>query len=182
MKNKLLGHLQRISTDKLNDKYRNQASCLHTNLTKTEGVEYQRLDRHVRLLTRKLSFAGFQSVNEMLFLLYCRSDFEGLTPDYQALEKSDKTGRILEVILTMKGSKDITDKHGNVYDFVSRNFSPWVGIPEDPVTGKANLSTAFCPNLSQISVCKRRIITCKQNETRVSKCLQPCTRRININK
>ena len=42
------------------------------------------------------------------------------------------------VIVTLKGSTDnkCVDKNGKVYDFVSRYFAPWVGIPEDPVTGK----------------------------------------------
>lgn len=29
----------------------------------------------------------------------------------------------------------VTTKVGTKYDFVSRYFAPWVGIPEDPVTG-----------------------------------------------
>ena len=33
------------------------------------------------------------------------------------------------VIVTVKGSD---------YDFLSRYFAPWVGIPEDPVTGSAH--------------------------------------------
>ena len=65
-----------------------------------------------------------------------RKEFETLTPDYKALEEADMTGNILEVILTLKGSAETIDKKGKTYDFVSRNFSPWVGIPEDPVTGK----------------------------------------------
>ena len=76
-------------------------------------------------------------------LFFCRSEFEGITPDYQALEESDKSGRILEVIFTMKGSDQFKDKHGKAYDFVSRNFSPWVGIPEDPVTGKLRINRRF---------------------------------------
>ena len=74
----------------------------------------------------------------MFCIFFYRSEFEGIVPDYQALEESDKTGRILEVIFTMKGSENFKDKDGREYDFVSRNFSPWVGIPEDPVTGNMN--------------------------------------------
>ena len=72
-----------------------------------------------------------------------RAEFEDLAPDYEALERSDKTGKILEVIVTMKGCKDITDKNGTMYEYVSRNFSPWVGIPEDPVTGKTSFNHPY---------------------------------------
>ena len=40
--------------------------------------------------------------------------------------------------MTLKGSEanHCIDKTGKMYDFVSRYFAPWVGIPEDPVTGR----------------------------------------------
>ena len=40
------------------------------------------------------------------------------------------TGKVKGVIVTVKGSDG--------YDFFSRYFAPWVGIPEDPVTGSAH--------------------------------------------
>lgn len=42
------------------------------------------------------------------------------------------------VILTVKGNKDTgaVDEGGRPFDFLSRYFDPWNGIPEDPVTGK----------------------------------------------
>ena len=36
----------------------------------------------------------------------------------------------------------------STYDFKSRYFAPWVGIPEDPVTGSAH--TVLAPYWSQI--------------------------------
>ncbi|XP_030580787.1 phenazine biosynthesis-like domain-containing protein 1 [Archocentrus centrarchus] len=57
-----------------------------------------------------------------------------LKVDPVALESSDRSGGIIEVIVTIKGSPDCQPG----YDFYSRNFSPWVGIPEDPVTGSAH--------------------------------------------
>ncbi|GAU88278.1 hypothetical protein RvY_01010-2 [Ramazzottius varieornatus] len=44
------------------------------------------------------------------------------------------------VILTVKGSVEnqAVDGEGVPYDFVSRYFAPFVGIPEDPVTGSAH--------------------------------------------
>lgn len=38
------------------------------------------------------------------------------------------------IILTMANGEN--DAFGKSYDFVSRYFAPWNGIPEDPVTGK----------------------------------------------
>ncbi|XP_068705059.1 phenazine biosynthesis-like domain-containing protein [Montipora capricornis] len=40
------------------------------------------------------------------------------------------------VIITLQGtvSNGSLDESGTVYEFFSRYFSPWVGIPEDPVT------------------------------------------------
>lgn len=51
--------------------------------------------------------------------------------------ESDLTSSLNGVGITLKGSREnnCVDRQGNVYDFVSRYFSPWHGIPEDPVTG-----------------------------------------------
>ena len=54
---------------------------------------------------------------------------KSLRPDTTALLASH-SGKIRGVIVTVKGQ----DK----YDFVSRYFAPWNGIPEDPVTGSAH--------------------------------------------
>ncbi|XP_067344089.1 phenazine biosynthesis-like domain-containing protein 2 isoform X1 [Channa argus] len=58
----------------------------------------------------------------------------GLKVDHVALQSSDRSGRIMGVILTMKGSPD--EQPG--YDFYSRYFAPWYGVPEDPVTGSTH--------------------------------------------
>ena len=47
----------------------------------------------------------------------------------------DTGNRVRGVILTLKGG---IDADGTEYDFLSRYFSPWNGIPEDPVTGSAH--------------------------------------------
>lgn len=46
------------------------------------------------------------------------------------------TGKIKGVIVTVKNDGSAKDSEGRTYDFMSRYFAPWVGIPEDPVTGK----------------------------------------------
>ncbi|KAL3876768.1 hypothetical protein ACJMK2_034564 [Sinanodonta woodiana] len=69
-----------------------------------------------------------------------RSVLEEMKIDTNLLMAHECTGKIKGVIVTLKGSEEngSFDKHGNVYDFVSRYFAPWVGIPEDPVTGSAH--------------------------------------------
>ena len=55
------------------------------------------------------------------------------------------TGKIKGVIVTVKSE-------GEAYDFLSRYFAPWVGIPEDPVTGQYCIARNFQgPKISLIS-------------------------------
>ena len=43
----------------------------------------------------------------------------------------DTGDQVRGIIITINGK-------GTEYDFISRYFAPWVGIPEDPVTGSAH--------------------------------------------
>ncbi|XP_054626077.1 phenazine biosynthesis-like domain-containing protein 2 isoform X3 [Dunckerocampus dactyliophorus] len=63
-----------------------------------------------------------------------RSVLTSLTVNPAALQSSDTSGRVKGLIVTMKGSPDCQPG----YDFYSRYFSPWNGIPEDPVCGSAH--------------------------------------------
>ncbi|XP_072051115.1 phenazine biosynthesis-like domain-containing protein isoform X2 [Amphiura filiformis] len=78
-----------------------------------------------------------------------RATLESLKPDTTTMMKVHNTGRIMGVILTLKGSKEngAVDAHGKVYDFISRYFAPWNGIPEDPFTGAAH--TVLSPYWSE---------------------------------
>ena len=62
---------------------------------------------------------------------FTRAELENLSVDPQALVNVPQQGefKVKGVILTVRSTK---------YDFVSRYFAPWVGIPEDPVTGAAH--------------------------------------------
>ncbi|XP_063047886.1 phenazine biosynthesis-like domain-containing protein 1 [Engraulis encrasicolus] len=62
------------------------------------------------------------------------SALTALKPDPQLMMKSDSSGRIKGVIVTMRGAPQAQPG----YDFFSRYFAPWNGIPEDPVTGSAH--------------------------------------------
>ena len=58
-----------------------------------------------------------------------RENLESLSPDTKTM-LGVHSGRVRGVIVTIKGD--------NNYDFYSRYFAPWNGIPEDPVTGSAH--------------------------------------------
>ncbi len=57
-----------------------------------------------------------------------RVQLQSLAPDTNAMVAAH-SGKIRGVIVTVTAAK----RSG--YDFLSRYFAPWVGIPEDPVTG-----------------------------------------------
>lgn len=63
---------------------------------------------------------------------YNRQDLESLSPSLQDLLAVEKSGVVKGVIVTLQAN----DKED--FDFYSRYFAPWVGIPEDPVTGSAH--------------------------------------------
>ncbi|XP_067277956.1 phenazine biosynthesis-like domain-containing protein [Pseudorasbora parva] len=63
-----------------------------------------------------------------------RSELMSLRPEAETLLRNETTGKIKSLIITLKGTQ--TSQSG--YDFYSRIFAPWVGVPEDPVTGSAH--------------------------------------------
>ncbi|XP_044065137.1 phenazine biosynthesis-like domain-containing protein 1 [Siniperca chuatsi] len=76
-----------------------------------------------------------------------RSVLTSLKVDPVALQRSERSGRVKGLILTIKGSPDCQPG----YDFYSRYFAPWNGIPEDPVTGSAHtvLGSYWCKKLGK---------------------------------
>ncbi|XP_039528038.1 phenazine biosynthesis-like domain-containing protein isoform X1 [Pimephales promelas] len=63
-----------------------------------------------------------------------RSKLTSLRPEAEALLKNESTGKLKGVIVTMKGAPTVQPG----YDFYSRYFAPWYGVPEDPVCGSAH--------------------------------------------
>lgn len=57
---------------------------------------------------------------------------EDLNPLTQELITCESSGVVKGVIVTLQGNEN------EGYDFYSRYFAPWVGIPEDPVCGSAH--------------------------------------------
>ncbi|XP_003431368.1 phenazine biosynthesis-like domain-containing protein isoform X3 [Ornithorhynchus anatinus] len=66
---------------------------------------------------------------------YERSFLENLKVAAQNLPQFERTGKVKGLILTLKGQPGGKPQ---AYDFYSRYFAPWYGIPEDPVTGSAH--------------------------------------------
>lgn len=66
-----------------------------------------------------------------------QKEVKAIQPDIPRLLEVDPGDGVLGVAVTAPGAKNAD------YDFVSRFFAPWVGVPEDPVTGVAH--TALAP-------------------------------------
>ena len=80
---------------------------------------------------------GYFRKQVTMYLIF-RKDLESLTPQIDKFTSTSTTKPVLGVIVTLRGSQEngAVDGSGKMYDFISRYFAPWVGIPEDPVTGQ----------------------------------------------
>ncbi|TMS34417.1 hypothetical protein L596_002014 [Steinernema carpocapsae] len=72
-----------------------------------------------------------------------RNEFGAIDHCADEIHKSDPNGDYLEaVIVTMNPKNSVSqgfvDKDGNPFDYASRYFGPWVGVPEDPATGSSH--------------------------------------------
>ncbi|CAH1237840.1 PBLD [Branchiostoma lanceolatum] len=69
-----------------------------------------------------------------------RSVLESLQPDMGGMMAAHTEGKLRGVAVTVKGTPDngCVNAQGVGYDFISRFFSPWYGVPEDPVCGSAH--------------------------------------------
>ncbi|XP_057375505.1 phenazine biosynthesis-like domain-containing protein 1 [Daphnia carinata] len=100
--------------------------------------EAENLPDIVRIVVGNLEIQDVQhsaTTKKLLLRLankYNRQDLEALNPSLQDLLAVEKNGMVKGVIVTLQAN----DKED--YDFYSRYFAPWVGIPEDPVTGSAH--------------------------------------------
>jgi len=74
---------------------------------------------------RQRPIETYRGKTKILAVFKSEKDIERMAPDFHKLIKVRTSG----VIVTAKG---------DTVDFVSRYFGPWVGVPEDPVTGSAH--------------------------------------------
>ncbi|ESO87138.1 hypothetical protein LOTGIDRAFT_229292 [Lottia gigantea] len=84
-----------------------------------------------------------KSLNYMLIDLqqtWSRKEFESWGPDIPTIQAAGSDGQLKIVMITMKADHDshYQDVDGNKYDYVCRVFGPWLGAPEDPVTGSGH--------------------------------------------
>ena len=61
-----------------------------------------------------------------------QAQLEAIAPDTAALQQSHTADEIRGVSVCLAGGA------AGPYDFVSRYFAPWNGIPEDPVNGSSH--------------------------------------------
>ena len=67
-------------------------------------------------------------------MIFCRKELESVAiPNTSNLLACHDGSKIKGVILTTDNTDG--DISNNRYDFISRYFAAWNGIPEDPVTG-----------------------------------------------
>ncbi|XP_077999484.1 phenazine biosynthesis-like domain-containing protein [Glandiceps talaboti] len=69
-----------------------------------------------------------------------RKQLESITPNVAAMTSAQDGSKVRGVMVTLRGCEQngAVDGTGQLYDFITRYFAPWVGIPEDPVTGSAH--------------------------------------------
>ena len=101
-----------------------------------QEAEWNDVAEVVRLAAGRLPVlhVGYSSSTRKLLIrltdAVSRLDLECLSPDTARMLQAHQ-GRVRGVIVTVRAQTDD-------YDFFSRYFAPWNGIPEDPVTGSAH--------------------------------------------
>ena len=99
----------------------------------TEAQDRQPIEQLIKLVIGDLPLVDCRySIKTKKLLLrladsVTREQLESLAPDTNAMVTAH-SGKIRGVIVTVTAAE-------RSYDFLSRYFAPWVGIPEDPVTG-----------------------------------------------
>ena len=87
-----------------------------------------------------------------------RDELESFKPNTAGMLQVQQK-KVRGVIVTMAGKGAVHDPtSGLEYDFLSRYFAPWVGIPEDPVTGSAHtvLASYWSRQLGQVEMLARQ--------------------------
>lgn len=103
-------------------------STIWLNLPKYNYEKYQISQDILEALGIK-DFLNCVVAKENETILIEASDIQSIQPDFNKLKQ------INEKYL---GALIVTEKNNSKYDFVSRYFTPWYGINEDPVTGSAH--------------------------------------------
>lgn len=67
------------------------------------------------------------------YFVIIRKDLENLSPSTQDMLSVEDGNTFENIVVTVRGNLE-----SEGYDFYSRCFAPWVGLPEDPVCGSAH--------------------------------------------
>ena len=108
--------------------------CLDLPLADTEPEDPKEIKELLKTVVGELPIADCKYSPRTRKLLVrlddrvTRNQLEALCPNTDGMVAAH-SGKIRGVIITVKSTDDVK------YDFLSRYFAPWVGIPEDPVTG-----------------------------------------------
>jgi len=102
-----------------------------------------------------VSSGSFEST-KLLIEIESMADLLALVPNFDGLKKLPGRSVVITAKATKKPSVIDDDLIFNQEaDFISRNFAPWVGVNEDPVTGSAHCALAVYwgnkLNLSQLT-------------------------------
>eukprot|EP00879_Flechtneria_rotunda_P006739 GHRR01007080.1.p1 GENE.GHRR01007080.1~~GHRR01007080.1.p1 ORF type:complete len:176 (+),score=48.64 GHRR01007080.1:982-1509(+) len=110
---------------------------LHATIDPTDGHS---------TVAKAVAHAGYNANLKYLLVVldnvYGRQDLEALQPHLAGMKDALPAADLTGLIIAVRGdAADTGDQHGGQqdgYHFFSRFFAPWVGIPEDPVTGSAH--------------------------------------------
>ena len=88
-----------------------------------------------------------KSIKKLLLKMnsgFTSNDLESLSPNFDRMKGIQKFESVFKSVIVTTGAEN-----SNCYDFYSRYFAPWDGIPEDHVTGSAH--TVLAPFWSKIT-------------------------------
>ncbi|KAL7641719.1 UNVERIFIED_CONTAM: hypothetical protein RMT77_007592 [Armadillidium vulgare] len=124
--------------------------CMDFPLNKPEPLTENQQEKYGKLIN---TITGYKKVKETQFSkstgklmirledYYTKTDLQSLSPNPKTLLELNEGAEVRGVIVTLQGDlhqNQDTSRGLQEYNFVSRYFAPWVGIPEDPVTGSAH--------------------------------------------
>uniref|UniRef100_A0A7E4URZ9 Phenazine biosynthesis-like domain-containing protein n=1 Tax=Panagrellus redivivus TaxID=6233 RepID=A0A7E4URZ9_PANRE len=121
-----------------------------TDIPRENAPEF--VNEFVKLLTPNATCAYLALSTESKKLLIVlpdtvtRNELLSLTPNAEQLLKVHDGSKVRGVVVTVapKDAKkqEFVDGNDREFDYVSRYFAPWVGIPEDPATGSSQSALA----------------------------------------
>jgi PhzF family phenazine biosynthesis protein len=109
-----------------------------------EPKEIEREDELGQILGYKtlIRMAYSQEAQKLLIHIEDPNELKQLKPDFGRLMSHKFETGFIGIIVTSESES------GDNFDFISRFFAPWVGVPEDPVTGSAH--TVLYPYWSKL--------------------------------